>query len=86
MSKKTIRDLDLAGKKVFVRCDFNVPQDKDRNITDDTRIQGALPTLKALLDAGASLILASHLGRPKGEKNLDYSLAPVAKRLSELAR
>ena len=84
MSKKTIRDLDVAGKRVFVRCDFNVPQDKDGNITDDTRIQGALPTLKALLEAGASLILASHLGRPKGEKNLDYSLAPVAKRLSEL--
>lgn len=84
MNKKTITDIDVKGKKCFVRCDFNVPLDENFNITDETRIQGALPTIKYLLDNGAKVILASHLGRPKGEFNKKYSLAPVAKRLNEL--
>lgn len=81
--KKTIRDLDWQNKKVFVRVDFNVPL-KNGVITDDTRIRATLPTLEYLLDHGASLVLASHLGRPKGEKKAEYSLAPCAKRLQEL--
>ena len=83
MDKKTIRDIDVAGKKVIVRVDFNVPL-KDGVITDETRIQAALPTIKYLLDQNAKVILCSHLGRPKGEFNPEYSLAPVAKRLQEL--
>lgn len=83
LRKKTIRDIDAHGSRVFVRCDFNVPQDENGNITDDSRITAALPTLRALLDVDAALILASHLGRPKGEDK-KYTLAPVAKRLSEL--
>ena len=83
MNKKTIRDIDVAGKKVLVRCDFNVPLDAEQNITDETRINAALPTIKYLLDNGAAVILCSHLGRPKGEFNPKYSLAPVAKKLSE---
>ncbi|QRV01377.1 phosphoglycerate kinase [Arcanobacterium phocisimile] len=75
---------DLAGKKVFVRSDFNVPLDADKNITDDGRIQAALPTIKRLVEAGARVIVAAHLGRPKGQVNPDFSLAPVAKRLGEL--
>ncbi|MBC2594200.1 phosphoglycerate kinase [Ruficoccus amylovorans] len=82
-SVKTIKDVNLAGKRVFVRVDFNVPFDAQGNISDDTRIVGALPTIKHLVDQGAKVILASHLGRPKGEKNLKYTLAPVAKALSE---
>lgn len=82
-NKKTVEDIDVAGKKVLVRCDFNVPM-KDGVITDDKRIVGALPTIKYLLDNGAAVILCSHMGRPKGEFNMKYSLAPVAKRLSEL--
>jgi phosphoglycerate kinase len=82
-NKKTIEDIDVAGKKALVRCDFNVPLDADKNITDETRINAALPTIKYLLDKGAAVILCSHLGRPKGEVNMKYSLAPVAKRLSE---
>ena len=83
MNKKTIEDIQVTGKKVFVRCDFNVPLDSDKHITDETRINAALPTIQYLLDHGAAVILASHLGRPKGEFNMKYSLAPVAERLSE---
>ena len=82
---KTIESLgDLKGKRVLVRSDFNVPLDADKNITDDGRIQAALPTLRTLLDAGAKVIITAHLGRPKGQVNPDYSLAPVAKRLAEV--
>lgn len=84
MNKKTVKDIDLKGKKVFVRCDFNVPMDENRNITDNTRIVAALPTIKYLLEQNCKLILASHLGRPKGEFKTEYSLAPVAKELSNL--
>lgn len=83
MSKKTIRDIDVSGKKVLVRCDFNVPQDEDGNITDTRRIEGAIPTIKYLIDNNAKVILCSHLGRPKGEVNKKYSLAPVQKELSK---
>ncbi|MGV9189057.1 phosphoglycerate kinase [Arcanobacterium canis] len=82
---KTIDTLgNLAGKKVFVRSDFNVPLDADKNITDDGRIRAALPTLTRLVKAGAKVIVAAHLGRPKGEVKPEFSLAPVAKRLGEL--
>src|SRR5690606_19127083 len=74
---------DLAGKRVFVRCDFNVPL-ADGSITDDGRIRAALPTLKALVEAGAKVVTSSHLGRPKGSPDPQYSLAPVAARLGEL--
>lgn len=84
MNKKTIRDIDVKGKKVIVRCDFNVPQDKEGNITDDRRIVSALPTIKYLLDNNAKVILMSHLGRPKEGYDPKYSLKVVAKRLSEL--
>ncbi len=83
MNKKTIKDIDVKGKKLLVRCDFNVPLDENGNITDSTRIDAALPTIKYLLDQGAALILCSHLGRPKGAFNTKYSLVPVAKALSE---
>ncbi len=83
-NKKTIEDIDVSGKKVLVRCDFNVPQDDDGNITDEGRIVGALPTIKYLKEHNAAVILCSHLGRPKGEFKMKYTLAPVAKRLSEL--
>ncbi len=83
MNKKTVKDICVKGKKVLVRCDFNVPLDENKNITDETRINAALPTIKYLLDNGAAVILCSHLGRPKGEFNMKYSLAPVAKCLSE---
>lgn len=82
--KKTVKDIDLKGKKVLMRADFNVPLNEDGVITDDTRIQAALPTIKYILDQGASLILMSHLGRPKNEPDPKFSLLPVAKRLSEV--
>ncbi len=82
LNKKSVENIDVKGKKVLVRCDFNVPLDGDR-ITDDNRIVGALPTIKYLVNNGAKVILCSHMGRPKGEFNLKYTLAPVAKRLSE---
>ena len=84
MSKKTIQDISVKGKKVFVRADYNVPQDKAGQITDDTRIRATLPTLKALLVKGGAVIIASHLGRPKGQVNQEFTLEPVADRLSEL--
>ena len=84
MDKKTIKDIDVKGKKVLVRCDFNVPLDENKNITDNTRIVAALPTIKYLLENNCSLILCSHLGRPKGEVKPEFSLAPVAKELSKL--
>ncbi|ADQ40893.1 triosephosphate isomerase [Caldicellulosiruptor acetigenus I77R1B] len=84
LNKKTIRDIDVAGKRVLVRVDFNVPQDENGNITDDRRIREALPTIKYLIDHNAKVILVSHLGRPKGKFDPKYSMAPVAKRLSEL--
>lgn len=84
MNKKTVKDIDLKGKKVFVRCDFNVPMDKEQNITDNTRIVAAIPTIKYLLEQNCKIILASHLGRPKGEVKPEFSLKPVAKELSKL--
>ena len=83
-NKKSVEDIDVSGKKVIARCDFNVPQDENGNITDDKRIRASLETINYLLDHNAAVILCSHLGRPKGEVNMKYSLAPVAKRLSEL--
>ncbi len=84
MAKKTVADINVKGKKVLMRCDFNVPLDEDCNITSDDRIVKALPTIKKILDGGGALILMSHLGRPKGQRNEKLSLAPAAKRLSEL--
>jgi phosphoglycerate kinase len=85
-NKKNVEDIDVNGKKVIVRCDFNVPQDETGRITDDKRIVAALPTIKYLLEHKAAVILCSHLGRPKGEFKKKYSLAPVAERLSELLK
>ena len=86
MSKKTVSDIELKGKKVLMRADFNVPLDENGVITDETRITAALPTINYILDQGASLILMSHMGRPKNQPNPKYSLAPVAKKLSELLK
>ena len=83
LNKKSIEDIEVKGRRVLVRCDFNVPL-KDGVITDDKRIRESLPTIKYLVDNGAKVILCSHLGRPKGTFNMDYSLAPVAARLSEM--
>lgn len=84
LNKKTIEDIDVAGKRVLVRCDFNVPFDGEGNIADPKRITEALPTIKYLLSHNAKVILCSHMGRPKGEFNMQYSLAPVAKYLSNV--
>lgn len=84
MAKKTVADIDVQGKKVLTRVDFNVPQDDQGNITSDDRIVKALPTIKNVLDRGGSLILMSHLGRPKGKRDDAFTLEPVARRLSEL--
>ena len=84
-NKKTVKDVDVKGKKVLLRCDFNVPQDKATGaITDEKRIVAALPTIEYLLDQGAAVIACSHLGKPKDGPDPKLSLAPVAKRLSEL--
>ena len=84
MNKKTVKDIDLKDKKVLVRCDFNVPMDENQNITDNTRIKAALPTINYLLEQNCKVILCSHLGRPKGEVLPEFSLKPVAKELSKL--
>src|SRR3954463_16042101 len=85
MAKLSIRDLDLKNKRVFIRVDFNVPLAAGgREITSDKRIRASLPTIQYALEHGAGVILASHLGRPKGKPNPEMSLAPVAARLSEL--
>lgn len=83
-NKKTIEDIDVKGKKVLARCDFNVPLDENGNITDTKRIDAAMPTIKYLLNNGAKLILCSHLGRPKGEFNMKFSMTPVANYISEV--
>ncbi len=84
MAKKNINDVDAKGRRVLVRADFNVPQDSTGAITDDGRIREALPTIKKLIGDGAKVILCSHLGRPNGERNMKYTLKPVAERLSQL--
>lgn len=86
MSKKTVSDIDLKGKKVLMRADFNVPLDENGVITDETRITAALPTINYILEQGASVILMSHMGRPKNQPNPKYSLEPVARKLSELLK
>ena len=83
MKKLSVRDLELSGKRVFIRADFNVPLANGK-VEDDTRIRATLPTLKLAIDRGARLVIASHLGRPKGKPESKYSLAPVAERLKEL--
>src|ERR1700678_4358564 len=85
MAKKTVADIDVKGKKVLMRVDFNVPLDGSR-ITDDRRIAQALPTIMSVLDRGGELILMSHLGRPKGGPEAKYSLKPAADRLGELLK
>lgn len=84
MNKKTIKDIEIKGKKVLVRCDFNVPMDENQNIADNTRIVAALPTINYLVENNCAVILCSHLGRPKGEVKPEYSLKPVAKELEKL--
>ncbi|HKP51862.1 MAG TPA: phosphoglycerate kinase [Chloroflexia bacterium] len=84
MNKMSLKDINVAGKRVLVRVDFNVPLDDDRTITDDTRVRASMPTIEHLLEQGAAVILMSHLGRPKGGPNPKYSLAPVAAHLQEL--
>ncbi len=82
--KKTIKDIDVRGKRVILRCDFNVPLDEKGQINDDSRIRASLPTIRYLIEKGAKIIVMSHLGRPKGEPDMKYSLKPVAERLSSL--
>ena len=83
--KKSLKDLgDIKGKRALVRVDINVPLDENKNVTDDTRIQAIIPTLKLLKEKGAKIILMAHLGRPKGEWNLEFSLEPVAKYMSKV--
>ncbi|RLE11126.1 phosphoglycerate kinase, partial [Candidatus Aerophobetes bacterium] len=84
MNKKTVKDIDLNGKRVIMRVDFNVPLDNEGNITDDTRIRAALPTIEYVLSKNTKLILMSHLGRPKGQVKEELRMTPVGKRLSEL--
>jgi len=84
MPIRTIDEIELKGKRVFIRVDFNVPQDEKNNVTDDTRILLSLPTIRFVSEAGGKVILASHLGRPKGKKDPKFSLAPIAERLSQL--
>ena len=84
MNKKTVKDIDVTGKRVLVRCDFNVPQDENGNITDNRRIVASLETINYLLKNNAKVILCSHLGRPKGEFKKEFSLKPVAEELSKL--
>src|SRR5258706_1657901 len=86
ISKRTIEDLPVQGKRVLLRVDYNVPLNEEGAITDDRRIKETLPTINYLLERGAALILCAHLGRPKGQPNSQYSLKPVAKRLEELLR
>ena len=83
LNKKSVEDIQVTGKRVLVRCDFNVPLDENRHITDETRIDGALPTIKYLINHGAKVILCSHMGKPKGEPKPELSLAPVARSLSK---
>src|SRR3972149_9995252 len=83
-NKITIEDLDLRGKRVFIRADFNVPLDDNLMVTDDRRIRSTLPTINYAIDEGARVIISSHLGRPKGKRDPRFSLAPVAKRLQRL--
>jgi len=85
MAKKTVKDIDVRGKKVLVRVDFNVPLNENKEITDDTRMVAAMPTIKYLLENNAKVILCSHLGRPKGVANPDFSLAPLVARLEQLS-
>ncbi len=84
LTKKTLRDIDISGKRVLVRVDFNVPLDKDRNVIDDTRLKGAIPTVRYILDQNAHPVLMSHLGRPKGQVVESLRMAPVGKRFEEL--
>ena len=86
LNKQTIDDLDLHGKRVFIRADFNVPLDEHLNITDDTRIRSTLPTINHAIDEGARVILASHLGRPSGKPDPRLSLAPIARRLQRFLK
>jgi phosphoglycerate kinase len=86
MNKKTVKDIDVKNKKVIVRCDFNVPIDENGKIVDNRRIEGALETIKYLIENDAKIILCSHLGRPKGKVDPEFTLKPVAEELSKLLR
>src|SRR5262245_66221445 len=84
MALKTISELDISGRRVFIRVDFNVPFNASGAVADDTRIRESLPTIKLAIEKGARVVLASHLGRPKGKPDKQYSMEPVASRLAEL--